>query len=194
MLVVGAFVATIAAFALVIGYTLRSDDGSDVLVPREQAAAVDPFAYDEEQAEELEQAATFGLSQPLYAKSPGGVVATARRTESFRPLIEDAVDGTGFDADLVEAIVFLESGGRPDVIAGGDPVNASGLTQILAETAQSFLAMRVDLDQSRALTAQIAGAERRGNLDRARSASASGGGRSTRASTRPRRSPGRCAT
>ena len=100
MLVFGALVAAIAAFALVIGYTLRSDDGSNVLVPSEQTAAVDPFAYDEEQAEELEQAATFGLSQPLYAKSPGGVVATARRTESFRPLIEDAVDGTGFDADL----------------------------------------------------------------------------------------------
>ena len=77
------------------------------------------------------------------------------------------MDGTGFDADLVEAIVFLESGGRPDVIAGGDPANASGLTQILAETAQSFLAMRVDLERSRALTVQIAGAEGRGNLDRA---------------------------
>ena len=78
------------------------------------------------------------------------------------------MDGTGFDADLVEAIVFLESGGRPDVIAGGDPANASGLTQILAETAQNFLAMRVDLDESRALTVEIAGAERRGNLARAK--------------------------
>jgi hypothetical protein len=67
----------------------------------------------------------------------------------------------------VEAIVFLESGGRPDVIAGDDPVAASGLTQILAETAQNFLGMSVDLDASRALTVQIAGALRRGNLVRA---------------------------
>ena len=67
----------------------------------------------------------------------------------------------------MEAIVFLESGGRPDVIAGDDPVAASGLTQILAETAQNFLGMSVDLDASRALTVQIAGALRRGNLVRA---------------------------
>jgi hypothetical protein len=125
------------------------------------------LAYDEAQDEELERHATFGLSEPLYAKSPGGVFAAARRTESFRELIEDAVSGTEFDADLIEAIVFLESGGRPDVIAGDDPVNASGLTQILAETAQNFLGMPVDLDLSRALTAQIAGAMRRGNLPRA---------------------------
>jgi hypothetical protein len=77
------------------------------------------------------------------------------------------VNQTDFDADLLEAIVFLESGGRPDVIAGNDPVNASGLTQILAETAENFLGMAVDLDLSRALTAQIAGAVRRGNLTRA---------------------------
>ena len=59
-------------------------------------------------------------------KSPGGVIATARRTESFRPLVEDAVADSGFDADLVEAIVFLESGGRPDVIAGDDPAGGFG--------------------------------------------------------------------
>ena len=75
--------------------------------------------------------------------------------------------GSDVDADILEAIVFLESGGRADVIAGGDPVNASGLTQILAETAQNFLGMPVDLDLSRALTAQIAGAVERGNLARA---------------------------
>ena len=30
--------------------------------------------------------------------------------------------------------MFVESAGRPDVIAGGDPTSASGLTQILAQT------------------------------------------------------------
>jgi hypothetical protein len=150
------------AFAL-----LGGDEPPSVLVPRAEISPLDPFAYDDSQDEELEREATFGLSQPLYAKSPGGVFATARRTEAFRPLIENAVSGTDFEADLLEAIVFLESGGRPDVIAGTDPANASGLTQILAETAQNFLGMYVDLDRSRALTAQISGAVRRGNLARA---------------------------
>lgn len=143
------------------------DDTTGNLVPRADVSELDTLAYDPTQDEELEERATFGLSQPLYAKSPGGVFAAARRTETFRPLIEDAVSGTDFDADLVEAIVFLESGGRPDVIAGPDPVAASGLTQILAETAQNFLGMSVDLDLSRGLTAQIAGAVRRGNAKRA---------------------------
>jgi hypothetical protein len=126
--------------------------------------AADVLAYDEEQDEELEQAAAFGLSHPLYEKSPGGVFVAARRTQAFRRLVEDAVEGSSFDADLVEAIVFLESGGRPDVIAGDDPARASGLTQILAETAENFLGMDVDLEESRRLTVRIAGAERRGQV------------------------------
>ena len=155
--------ATYLAFVFV-----DADSSTGVLLPRADASELDALAYDPSQDEELEESATFGLSQPLYARSPGGVFATARRTERFRPLIEDAVDGTEFEPDLVEAIVFLESGGRPDVIAGPDPVAASGLTQILAETAQNFLGMSVDLDLSRGLTAQITGAERRGNVARAK--------------------------
>jgi soluble lytic murein transglycosylase-like protein len=159
--------AIVGAAAYVAAAVLRLEDEPRDLVPRAERSEVDAFAYDESQDEELVERATFGLSQPLYAKSPGGVFASARRTEEFRELIENAASGTEFDPDLIEAIVFLESGGRPDVIAGDDPVNASGLTQILAETAQNFLGMRVDLDRSRALTAQIAGAVRRGNLARA---------------------------
>jgi hypothetical protein len=160
-------VAIAAAAALTALALLGGDEAPGVLVPRADVSDVDALGYDDSQDEELERRATFGLSQPLYAKSPGGVFAAARRTDAYRQLVEDAASGTGFDADLIEAIVFLESGGRPDVIAGADPVNASGLTQILAETAQNFLGMSVDLDMSRALTAQIAGAVRRGNLARA---------------------------
>ena len=90
-------------------------------------------------------------------------MAAARRTAAFRALIEDAVSGSGFDADLVEAIVFLESAGRPDVIAGYDPKHAAGLTQILAETATNFLGMTVDLTASRQLTRRIEEARRRGD-------------------------------
>jgi hypothetical protein len=49
------------------------------------------------------------------------------------------------------------------VIAGTDPANAAGLTQILAETGQSLLGMHIDLAQSRALTARINHAEAAGD-------------------------------
>ncbi|MBA3433958.1 MAG: hypothetical protein H0U08_07680 [Actinobacteria bacterium] len=161
-LVAGAAIVVMVASVAV--WSLGGGDSSGVLVPRAERTASDALAYNDSQAEDLERSAASGLSHPLYAKSPGGVVATARRTESFRPLVEEAVSGSGFDADLVEAIVFLESGGRPDIIAGDDPVAASGLTQILAETAQNFLGMTVDLNRSRALTTRIAGAVERGNV------------------------------
>ena len=49
------------------------------------------------------------------------------------------------------------------MIAGDDPINASGLTQILAGTATDFLGMHVELSASRTLTRQIAKAQRRGD-------------------------------
>lgn len=161
----GAFLAAVAGIAVVAWLSLRDEVEPPVLVPRETAALTDLLTYDEEQAEDLTRAAVLGLSHPLYTRSPGGVFASARRTDSFRELVEDAVEGSEFDADLVEAIVFLESGGRSEVIAGDDPIAASGLTQILAETAQSFLGMKVDLDASRSLTVRIEGALRRGNVE-----------------------------
>jgi hypothetical protein len=125
--------------------------------------APDPLSYEAKEASAYERAAAFGLSHVLFAKCPGGVVAAARRTAAFRPLVDDAVSGSGIDANLVEAIVFLESAGRPDVIAGDDPEHAAGLTQILAETATNFLGMQVELAASRRLTATIEEARRRGD-------------------------------
>ena len=125
----------------------------------------DPLAFEEGRTRAYERAAAFGLSHVLFQKSPGGVTASARRTAAFRPLVEEAVSGSGFDADLVEAIVFLESAGRPEVIAGHDVEHAAGLTQILAETATNFLAMSVDLAASGRLTREIDEARRRGDPD-----------------------------
>jgi hypothetical protein len=71
----------------------------------------------------------------LYAKSPGGVPATAQRVQRLRPAIEDVAARADQDADTLEAIVFLESAGRPDVAASDDLRSAVGLTQILAQTA-----------------------------------------------------------
>lgn len=112
---------------------------------------------------ELAGAAVFGASHVIYENLPGGVVAAAQRTARFRPLIDAAVEGTDVDPELVEALILLESGGRPEVVVGKDPVNASGLTQILAGTATDFLDMRVDLAESRRLFSEIDEARRTGD-------------------------------
>ncbi len=115
----------------------------------------DPFAYVPSREMDFVARATAGNAHVLYTKSPGGVLATAARVAAFRPQIDAATAGTAIDPNLLEALVFVESAGDPDAIAGGDPVDASGLTQILAQTGSSLLGMHVDLARSRQLTAQI---------------------------------------
>ena len=112
---------------------------------------------------EFVEAATFGASHVLYVNLPGGAAAAAQRTARFRPQIEEAVAGSDVDPDLLEALILLESGGRPEVVVGDDPANASGLTQILAGTATDFLGMRVDLPSSRRIFRQIQAARQRGD-------------------------------
>ena len=133
-----------------------------------QAAAGDPFAYTEERRQELERRAASGLAHVIYAKSPGGVIESARRTARYRPLVERAAEPAGLDPDVMEAIVLLESAGRPDAAADPRLEGAVGLTQILASTGQGLLAMDVDTARSRALTARIARARARGRTGRAR--------------------------
>ena len=65
--------------------------------------------------------ATAGSSHVQYAKSPGGALATAARVATWRPAIDQAAAGSGVDPSMLEALVFVESAGRPDVIAGPDP-------------------------------------------------------------------------
>jgi len=142
-------------------------DDPEPLVPG-AGPGKDPLAYDAGEREDLERDAAAGLSHVLYARSPGGAAATARRTARWRPEIDVAAAEADFDADLLEALIFLESAGRPEVIAGTDPEAASGLTQILAETAVNLLDLRVNLRRSRALTRRINAAERRGRTRRAR--------------------------
>lgn len=99
--------------------------------------------------------ATAGEAHVLYAKTPGGAVATAARVAAFRPLIDQVTSGTGIDANAVEGLVFLESAGYSQAIAGGDPAGAAGLTQIVASTGTSLLGMKINLALSRKLTAEI---------------------------------------
>ncbi len=160
------FVAVLAAVIAAAVLFTRRDTASPNEIALElpaQIARPDPLLYAPGRTKEYEQAAAFGLSHVLFEKSPGGVLRAAQRTARFREIVDKAVSGSSIDADTVEAIVLLESAGREDVIAGDDPENASGLTQILAETATSFLGMPVDLDASRRLTHQLGEAIRRGD-------------------------------
>jgi hypothetical protein len=162
--------AALVALGIIAVLALREDSGGSVGVSREgevSPVVFGAYAFREQDREDFERRAAAGLSHPLYARSPGGAVATAARVERHRPEIEAAAREGGMDPDLLEAIVFLESAGRPNAIAGDDPEAASGLTQILAETAVNLLDLEVDLDRSRRLTRSITRANRRGQERRA---------------------------
>ena len=70
------------------------------LVPA--AGDEDPFAYDPGRQDEFTRRAAAGLSHVLYAKSPGGVVASAERVARYRELVEGVAEDTGFDPDTIE--------------------------------------------------------------------------------------------
>jgi hypothetical protein len=99
--------------------------------------------------------ATAGEAHVLFAKSPGGAVATAARVASFRSLIDATAAGSGIAPATLEGIVFLESAGDPNAIAGSDPANAAGLTQIVASTGVALLGLHINLAASRSLTSRI---------------------------------------
>jgi soluble lytic murein transglycosylase-like protein len=162
--------AVIAALALAVTafVVLTSDHRRLAPGAGSTGETYDPLAFEPGRQAEFERRAAAGLSQPLYAKSPGGAAASAARTARWRPLVERTAKRVGTDPDLIEALVFLESAGRPDAIAGGDLEGAAGLTQILAGTGSGLLAMHVDVPQSRRLTRRIARAERRGQRGAAR--------------------------
>ena len=122
----------------------------------------DPFAYHADRASELAERAAFGVAHPLYANSPGGAVATAERTAAWRDAVESAARHADVEPDRLEGLVFLESAGRPDAVAPNGFEGAVGLTQILAETGQNLLGMRVDAEESRRLTRRIERARQRG--------------------------------
>ena len=116
----------------------------------------DPFAWSEARDEDLLERAADANAHVLYVKSPGGVEASARRTLGFEDQIERAASEHGVDPDTLAALIFLESAGRVDIIAGKTPDAAVGLGQILPGTATSLLGMKVDLERSKQLTRSIA--------------------------------------
>jgi soluble lytic murein transglycosylase-like protein len=135
--------------------------------------SVDPLAWDPSRRERFEARAATGTSHVIYAKSPGGATASARRTAAWREEIEAAADRHGVDPDTLEAIIFLESAGRVEAMAGPTPEAASGLAQIIPSAATELLGMSVDLERSVAITKRIAKAKTAAEAKRLRAERAS---------------------
>jgi soluble lytic murein transglycosylase-like protein len=159
LLMVGA-AGAIAAIAIALGLGDREPldlrfEGIAVEAKAQAEPSADPFAYRASEREEFERRAALAASHVIYEMSPGGVVASAKRTDAFRDQIDAAAPAHGVDPELLEAVIFLESAGRPQVSAGPTPEAASGLAQILPETATALLGMHVDLAASIELTKKI---------------------------------------
>src|SRR5919108_277642 len=115
----------------------------------------DPWAYTSDREDEFQRRAATGHGHVIYVKSPGGIVATARRVARWRAKVAEAAGESGVDPDLIEGMVLLESAGRPDARASDDLEGAAGLTQILAETATGLLGMHVDVRRSERLIRRL---------------------------------------
>jgi hypothetical protein len=164
-----ALAATLAlAAALVAGIAKAGGEDPAPVNLGGAPLAEDPFAYEPERQGEFEARAAAGLAHVLHVNSPGGAVETARLVSRFRDEIKRATAAPGLDPAVLEAMVFLESAGRSQVIAGGDPEAAAGLTQIVASTGVDLLGMRIDLERSRQLTRRINRAYELGRLELAR--------------------------
>jgi hypothetical protein len=159
-------IVLLLAGVAVAAFVLLPEDDPPTYSPIEIKG--DPYAYEPDREEEFEARAAAGHGHVVYAKSPGGVLATARRVERFRDDIARAADEAGVDPDLIEGMVLLESAGRPDAIASDDLEGAVGLTQILAETATNLLDMQVDVPVSERLTRKLGRARGPREADRLR--------------------------
>lgn len=161
----------VAALALALG--LGDREPLDLEVARITRSAIiasqprsDPLAFKPQRSDDFEQRAATGLSHVIYEMSPDGVNESAERTAAYRDRIEAAAKRHGIDPDTLEAVIFLESAGRPDAIAGPTPESAAGLAQIIPSTATDLLGMSIDLERSIALTRQISHSDSPGETDR----------------------------
>ncbi|MBE2316868.1 lytic transglycosylase domain-containing protein [Solirubrobacter sp. CPCC 204708] len=167
-----AAVLFVGAAALLV-YQADDPDENVQVIPTPPGAergepVADPFAWSAERSDELTRRAAAGTSRVLYTRSPGGAAETAARVARFREPVEAAAREAGVNPDLLEGLVFLESAGRPDVLAPGGIESAAGLTQILAETGQNLLDMDIDLERSRSYTRRLETAQREANGPRIR--------------------------
>ena len=170
-----ALVVVVLAACVVIALVLRpiaKDDENVPVIPtppgaKSGQAVADPFAWTEQRSADLSARAAAGTAHLLYTRSPDGAAVTAGRVARFRKPIERAAKAAGVDPNRLEALVFLESAGRPDAQAPGGVESAAGLTQILAQTATGLLGMKVDTAKSASYTKRLNAAVRDGKLPRA---------------------------
>ena len=154
-------VAVLAAVAVIVLF--GDEAGRPRLAPGAGAAEGDPLGYTPERERAFAAAAARGHAHVLYAKSPGGATASAERVARFRPLVEAAAQTAQIEADTLEAMVLLESAGRPDAVADAQLEGAVGLTQILAETGRNLLKMKVDPPAARRISRSLRRAARAGD-------------------------------
>ncbi len=171
-----AVIVGVAALAVVAVVALLGGGGQDTAVPVKPALVptppgtdlpplVDPFSYDPAERKVFEARAAAGNAHVLYARSPGGVLRTAARVAKLNPQIAAAAKTADVSPSMLEALVFLESAGRPEALAPQGVTGAAGLTQIVAETGVNLLGMRIDTQRSQKLTRQ---AMRTGSLRKLR--------------------------
>src|SRR5205085_1259443 len=89
----GLAVAAVIAVGVTAAGLINGPTGSKPPPPAQSGASgptIGPMACDSAMDADYEARATAGYSHVLYAKSPGGVMATAARVARLRPLIQDA--------------------------------------------------------------------------------------------------------
>lgn len=96
----------------------------------------------------LERDAAVGMSRSFF---DGSVFTTAARVAQWRPQVVRAARAAGADPSVLEAIVWVESSGRPDVTNR----SAVGLTQLSPWVARS-MGLHVDVRHAAVLTERIA--------------------------------------
>src|SRR4051812_8687037 len=128
LLALGVAVAAAVVLAVVL-LSNREPDVPRTLTPGagNTETTVDPIAWSPKRRRELERRAAAGLAHVIYAKSPGGAIVSAARTATWRPQVERAAKRGGVDPDELEAIVLLESAGRPEAQAPKGKKGAAGL-------------------------------------------------------------------
>jgi hypothetical protein len=147
-------IACVAVALLLRGGSSSEPAVPTVPAPKGSEPFADPFAWTPDRSGDFSTRASKGTANVLYELSPGGVSASAARVARYRSQIEAAAKAARVSADRLEGLVFLESAGRPDAMAGGTE-GAAGLTQILAETGQNLLGMKIDVARSARYTKRI---------------------------------------
>ena len=153
----------VTALAGVTVVALFTGDTSHPRLVPGTGADNDPLGYTAGREQAFVAAAARGHAHVIYAKSPGGARASAARVARYRPLVEAAAATAEIEPDTLEAIVLLESAGRPDAAADPRLEGAVGLTQILAETGRDLLGMNVDPAAARRIGRSLRRAARKGD-------------------------------